>query len=34
MLFNYPLPPMDETKKLEPFQINENYPFSQQNLHT
>jgi len=33
-IFHYPLPPMCETKILEPFQINENDPFSQQYLHT
>jgi hypothetical protein len=27
--FHYPLPPMCEIKKLKPFQINKNYPFSQ-----
>jgi hypothetical protein len=27
--FHYPLPPMRETKNLEPLQINENDPFSQ-----
>ncbi len=32
--FHYPLPPMCETKILEPFQINENKPFSQQYLQT
>jgi hypothetical protein len=32
--FHYPLPPMCETKNLEPFQIDGNYPFSQQYLHT
>ncbi len=26
--FHYSLPSMRETKKLKPFQINENYPFS------
>jgi hypothetical protein len=26
--FDYPLPPMCEIKFLEPFQINENLPFS------
>jgi hypothetical protein len=32
--FHYPLPPMHATKILEPFQINGNYPFSQQYLQT
>jgi hypothetical protein len=32
--FHYPLPPMCETKILKPLQMNENYPFSQQYLHT
>jgi len=32
--FQYQLPPMRETKSLEPFQMNGNYPFSQQYLHT
>ncbi len=32
--FHYPLPPMRETKILEPLQIDGNYPFSQQYLHT
>jgi hypothetical protein len=32
--FHYPLPPMHETKILEPLQINGNYPFSQQYLQT
>jgi len=31
---HYPLPPMHETKILKPFQINGNYPFSQQYLQT
>ncbi len=26
--FHYPLPPMCETKILEPLEINGNYPFS------
>jgi hypothetical protein len=30
--FHYPLPPMHETKNFKPFQINGNYPFSQQYL--
>jgi hypothetical protein len=32
--FQYPLLPMHETKNLEPFQINGNYPFSQKYLKT
>jgi hypothetical protein len=32
--FHYPLPPMCETKKLKPLQMNEKYPFSQQYFHT
>jgi len=32
--FHYPLSFMHETKNLKPFQINENYPFSQQYIHT
>ncbi len=32
--FHYPLPPIRETKNLNTFQMNENYPFSQQYLHT
>jgi hypothetical protein len=32
--FHYLLPPMCETKILEPLQINGNYLFSQQYLHT
>jgi hypothetical protein len=32
--FHYPSPPMCETKKLEPLQIDGNYPFSQQHIHT
>jgi hypothetical protein len=32
--FHYPLLPMHETKKIEPLQINGNYPFSQQYLQT
>ncbi len=32
--FHYPLSFMHETKILKPFQINENYPFSQQYVHT
>ncbi len=32
--FHYPLPPMCEIKILKPFQINGNYPFSQQYLQT
>jgi hypothetical protein len=32
--FHYPLPPMSETKILQTFQINGNYPFSQQHFHT
>jgi hypothetical protein len=34
ILFHYPLPPMRETKNLEPPLINGNYPFSQQYFHT
>jgi len=26
--FHYPVPPIHETKNLEPLQINGNYPFS------
>ncbi len=32
--FHYPLPLMHETKKLKPFQINGNDPFSQQYFQT
>jgi len=32
--FHYPLPPMHETKNLEPLQIDGNYSFSQQYFHT
>jgi hypothetical protein len=32
--FHYPFPPMREIQFSEPFQINWNYPFSQQYLHT
>jgi hypothetical protein len=32
--FHYPLPVMCETKISKPFQIDGNYPFSQQYLHT
>jgi hypothetical protein len=32
--FHYPWPLMCETKNLEPFQINGNYPFSQEYFHT
>jgi hypothetical protein len=32
--FYHPLPPMRETKILKPLQMNGNYPFSQQYLHT
>jgi hypothetical protein len=32
--FHYPFPPMCETQILEPFQIDGNYPFSQQYFHT
>ncbi len=31
--FQYQLPPMHETKSLEPLQMNGNYLFSQQYLH-
>jgi hypothetical protein len=33
-VFHHPLPPVHETKILEPLQMNENYPFSQQYLQT
>ncbi len=32
--FHYQLPPMHETKMVEPFQINGDYPFSQEYFQT